>query len=198
MYQLQDLTVREYLALDRASERKFEYIDGALRLLTGGTGNHSLIAMNLGEVLRRLLKGQTCRVFNSDMRVKLSKRRYVYPDLTVTCDWRQQLSDDTVRSPLLIVEVLSPSTEAYVRKEKLSLYKEVESIQEILLVDSSVQSIEVYRRSEDEPGLWSHHAFSVAGELELASLEARFPIAAVYEQTTVPEELEAHIPTEER
>ena len=72
MRQPQDFTVSEYLALDRASERKFEYIDGALRLLAGGSGNHSLVALNLAATLRELLRSQTCRMFNSDMRVKLS------------------------------------------------------------------------------------------------------------------------------
>ncbi len=187
MRQLQDFTVSEYLALDRASERKFEYIDGALRLLAGGSGNHSLVALNLAAMLRELLRSQVCRVFNSDMRVKLSSKRYVYPDLTITCDPRQQLDDDTVHAPLVVFEVLSPSTEQCDKTEKRRYYKAVESIQEVILVHTRAQFVEVHQRSQQEPALWVYRAFAFGEHVVLASLHVTFSVAAVYEQTAVPE-----------
>lgn len=116
------MTVEEYLAYDRASEVKHEYIDGFVVALAGGTTAHNRLTLNMVMILAEHLgqKGP-CRVYASDMRVLVSKTRYFYPDVVVSCDVADhQDESDTLRSPHMIVEVLSSSTEAKDRGEKLA------------------------------------------------------------------------------
>src|SRR3954452_10180237 len=110
-------SVEEYLKIDEDSyEARYEYIDGDIidiRMLAGGTNNHSKIAGNITTILNNLLSESACSVYTSDARVQLSPSRYVYPDITVSCDEREQGNDKTLLYPRLIIEVLSPGTEAY-------------------------------------------------------------------------------------
>src|SRR6266702_2310495 len=110
------MTVEEYLQLDHVSlERRYEYIDGQLRLLAGGTADHAVISANIITILRDLLRGSSCRVLTSDARVRLSDTRYVYPDVTVSCHEQDRGRIDSIRFPDLVVEVLSPGTEGHDR-----------------------------------------------------------------------------------
>src|SRR5207248_121937 len=109
----QTMSVEEYLDLDqRSTEAHYEYIDGYVRMLAGGTPDHAKIGANIIGVLYGLLEGSPCSVYTSDVRASLSETRYVHPDVSVSCDTRDQEQDDTIQYPCLIVEVLSPSTEA--------------------------------------------------------------------------------------
>ena len=113
------MSVEDYLALDRNSvDARYEYIDGYAYMMSGGTLNHSTISINVTSLLRNLLRDGACRIYNSDARVRISAARYVYPDATVSCDERDRGTGDTIYFPRLIVEVLSPSTEAYDRGQK--------------------------------------------------------------------------------
>ena len=113
------MSIEEYLQLDRSSiERRYEYIDGYVTMLAGGTLDHASISANIISILRRSLRGSTCRVFTSDARVRLSKTRFVYPDASVSCDEHDRGQSDNVQSPRLVVEVLSPGTEGYDRGRK--------------------------------------------------------------------------------
>src|SRR5437763_33372 len=110
------MSVEEYLQLDRSStEARFEYIDGYVTMLAGGTLDHATIGANIITILRRSLRGSPCRVFTSDARVRLSLTRFVYPDATVSCDEQDRGQSDNVQSPRLVVEVVSRSTEGYDR-----------------------------------------------------------------------------------
>lgn len=174
------MTVEEYLELDRKSEHiRYEYIDGQLRMLAGGSLNHSMISLNIAVALRGQLRGRSCRVYNSDARVNLSKSRYVYPDVTVTCDGRDRGAHDTIRSPRVVFEILSPGTEDYNRGRKFTYYRDVPTIQEYVLVASDCQLIEVYRRASEK--LWTIHTFGQDEFVELASLGVRFSVASAYE-----------------
>lgn len=174
------MSVAEYLQLDRTSnEARYEYIDGYAVLLAGGTANHATIGLNVASLLRRLLRGGPCRVYNSDLRVRLSEERYVYPDVSVSCDERDRGETDTIHTPRLIVEVLSFSTEAYDRGRKFAFYRECSTIQEYVLIDSQCQAIDVFRR--EKGSLWTFHAFGPGEDVGLASLNLRFPVDAVYE-----------------
>ena len=103
------MSVEDYLALDRSSrEARYEYIDGVATLLAGGTADHATICVNLTSLQHSALRGKECRVYNSDLRVRLSRTRYVYPDLSVSCDTRDRGQTDTLQSPRLVIEVLSP------------------------------------------------------------------------------------------
>lgn len=181
------MSVEEYLTLDRNSiEARFEFLDGHVYMLAGGTANHSIISANMIRELGLLLRGGPCRVYTSDMRIKLSERRYVYPDVTVSCNERDRGAVETLQSPCLVVEVLSPSTEGYDRGKKFSYYRACPSIQEYVLVDTQWQAVEVYRRASEN--LWTFHPFGPGEQVELASLGVSFPIAALYENIAMPED----------
>src|SRR6266700_4200088 len=173
------ISVEEYFQFDEDSyEARYEYIDGHLRMLAGGTPNHAKISINISTVLNTALSEGSCSVYSSDIRVRLSESRYVYPDVTVACDEQQQGDGNMLLYPRLAVEVLSPSTEAYDRGEKFTYYRECSTIQEYVLVNTQRPFIEVFRREANN--FWMYHAFESGEEVELASLNVRFPVMEVY------------------
>ncbi len=181
------MDVEDYLQLDRSSsETRYEYIDGHVRMLAGGTPDHAKISANMIGVCYGLLEGRSCSVYTSDVRVRLSATRYVYPDVSVSCDARDQEQGDMLLYPRLIVEVLSPSTEAYDRGRKLAYYRACPTIQEYLLIDSQRPSIEIFRRERDI--LWTYHAFGPHDEVELTSLGVHFPLAKIYRNVVFSED----------
>src|SRR6185437_17008360 len=181
------MSIEEYLTLDRNSlEARYEFIDGHAYLLACGTANHSIIGVNIISTIHSLLGDSPCCVFNSDLRVRLSETRYVYPDATVSCDKRDRGQIDTIQYPQLTIEELSPSTEAYDRGRKFGYYRACPTMQEYVLVDTQRQAIEVYRRETD--ALWTLHPFGPGDEVELASLGVHFPVAEAYQDVVFPDE----------
>jgi Uma2 family endonuclease len=173
------ISVEDYLTLDRASkDARYEYFDGELRMLAGGSNYHSTIMINLISILHGLLRGSSCRVHGSDMRVQLSKTRYVYLDATITCDQRDHEFSDILRHPRVVIEVLSPSTEATDRGKKFTLYRECPTVQEYVMVDAQSVQVEIYHRID---GKWTLSTFGPGNKVELESLNIRFPIEEVYE-----------------
>lgn len=172
------IDIEDYLVLDQNSKNaRYEYLDGELRMLAGGSTYHSAIIANLTAILGRSLENGPCWVYNSDIRLKLSEARYVYPDVSVSCDQRDKELDDTIRYPCLVIEVLSPSTEAIDRGKKFIYYLESQVIQEYMMVDSQSIRIEVYHREEDG---WKLHTFRPGNTVSLEILGIQFPIDAVY------------------
>ena len=165
-------------------------MDGSAYALAGGTLDHSAIGVNLVSLLHRLLRGGTCRVYNSDARVRLSPTRYVYPDLSISCETRDRGQTDLLTAPRVVVEVLSPSTEEYDRGAKFALYREGPTLREYVLVATAGQSVEVYRRQDPDDqrdqATWALHPFGPEDEVELASVQVRFPVADVYADVDVP------------
>jgi len=181
------MSVEDYLTLDRNStEGRYEFIDGYTYRLAGGTLNHSTISANVIRELGNALRRGPCRVYTSDARVRLSKRRYVYPDASVSCDEREQGTGDIVQYPRLVVEVLSPSTEAYDRGRKSGYYRACPTIEEYVLVDTQQMAVEVYRREQER--FWKLSPFGPGDAVEFESLGVSFPIASVYENVTLPED----------
>ena len=181
------MSVEEYLQLGRSSiDTRYEYIDGHVIMMAGGTLDHATIGANIISILRNLLRGSSCRVFTTDTRVRISESRYVYPDVSVSCDTQDRGRVDIVQFPRLAVEVLSPSTEAIDRGRKLAYYRQCPTVQEYMLVNYQYPSVELYRREKNT--LWTYHVFEVDDEIELASLGVRFPVTAVYEDVVFPPE----------
>jgi Uma2 family endonuclease len=181
------MSVEEYLQLDRSSiDTRYEYIDGHVIMMAGGTLDHATISANIISVLRNLLRGSPCRVFTTDARVRVSETRYVYPDVSVSCDTQDRGRVDIVQFPRLIVEVLSPSTEATDRGRKLAYYRQCPTVQEYMLVNYQYPSVELYRREKNT--LWTYHVLEDDDDIELASLGVRFPVTAVYEDVVFPPE----------
>ena len=160
------IDVEDYLLLDRNSkEKRYEYLDGELRMLAGGSTYHSRIIANLTGILYSALRGSSCRLYNSDIRLQLSASRYVYPDVTVSCDRRDQELSDMIQYPRLIVEVLSPSTEIIDRIKKFAYYRECPTVQEYVMVDSQSILIEIYRREDDG---WKFYTFGSGSTIKFS------------------------------
>jgi Uma2 family endonuclease len=172
------LTADEYLAWERTNQERHEYIDGRITPMSGGTADHSALSVNVTSTLHALLRRGACRVYNSDMRVQLSATRYVYPDASVSCDPRDRGQIDELHFPCLIVEVLSPTTEAHDRGEKFGFYRACPTIKDYVLVNASRAEIEAYRRAGS---FWALTTFGPEDEVELASLGVRLPVAEVYD-----------------
>ncbi len=116
------MTVEEYFQLEENDpETRYEYIDGNVYAMASGTANHDTIKSNIQRILWNLLRGSSCRVYSSDMRVYVSEERYFHPDVTVTCDPRDRGRVKAIQSPRFIVEVLSPSTELIVGRMQIGI-----------------------------------------------------------------------------
>ncbi len=176
---IRQMTVAEYFAYEEESEIKHEYIDGEIYPMTGGTLIHATIIMNTGGELRQRLKGRDCIVISSDMRIRVSPSRYVYPDLSVVCG--DPVTDDksiTLFNPTMIAEVTSPSTVDYDRVIKRDYYETIPSIQAYLVIDQHRVLVELYMRRE---GGWLLHRFSnLDAEVPLAPLDCDLPLADIY------------------
>lgn len=182
------MSVEEYLELDRNSlDARYEYIDGVVTLLAGGTTNHSRISVNVTSLLQAALRGSSCEVFNSDLRVSISGTRYLLPDASVSCDPEDMAGEnDIIYSPRVIIEVLSPSTEATDRGKKFRYYQSCSSIQEYVLISTQELAVDVYRRASDK--LWTLHPFGRGDAVELKSINISIPLEALYENVTLPGE----------
>jgi Uma2 family endonuclease len=177
------MTVQEYFRLDyTVPNEKYEYQDGMIRLMSGGSGAHSLISGNMYIALRQNFRSGPCTVFNSDMRVQIEEGTYFFPDVTLSCDVADRRRDNKViRSPRIVVEVLSPSTEKIDRTNKLQAYQKCPTIQEIVLIDQFAPHVEVYRRDEEIEMEWSRSAYETGEEVALQSVDVFIPIDEIYQ-----------------
>ncbi len=185
----QHMTVEEWRELERTnSDAKYEYIDGQVYLMSGGSLAHSRISSNTLRALEDALASNSCYVYNLDASVRLAESRYTYPDISVSCDPGDQPTTEQlqVRAPRVVVEVLSDSTEGKDRIRKANLYHACPTIQEYVLIATKYQAVEIQRRSGHE---WTLHLFGPEDEIELASLDIRFPLSILYRGTAVPEML---------
>ena len=177
-------SVEEYLALEAASDIKHEYLGGIVVAMAGASPRHNLIATNVAIALGRLLATTPCRVFNSDQRVRIEDTgAYVYPDVTVVCE-TPRFTDERPRSltnPILVVEVLSPSTADHDRGGKLAHYRRLASVRDVLLVEPNEQRIEHYRRLEG--GQWLITDVT-EGAIRLESANGELLLAEVYAKTS--------------
>jgi Uma2 family endonuclease len=189
------MTVREYFMLDYIfPDAKYEYQDGRVRLMSGGTKAHSDIATNMLFALRQQFLSGPCSVQHSDMRVQVLDDTYFFPDVTVTCDVADRRRDNKIiRSPRIVVEVLSPSTEKYDRNEKLRAYQACPTIQEIVLIDQFAPYVEVFRRREEESSEWDHVYYESGQEVVLASVDVSIPIEEIYSGIDFDEPLEEYL-----
>ncbi|EKQ67677.1 hypothetical protein OsccyDRAFT_3961 [Leptolyngbyaceae cyanobacterium JSC-12] len=186
------LTPDEYLAWEAQQPIKYEYMDGEVYAMTGGTLPHNDIAVNLTSILRTTLRGTGCKVRMSDAKVRVAaKGPYFYPDLVVSCDERDRRAIEAIQYPKLIAEVLSPSTAGFDRGDKFRFYRRIPTLEEYVLIDSEKVGIDCYRKTS--AGKWELTAYpdDVADQenpiLELVSLDFQCPLALVYEEVEFPE-----------
>lgn len=172
------MTVEEYFRLEENDTTiRYEYIDGHVYAMAGGTANHDTIKSNMQRILWGLLRGSKCRAYSSDMKVYVSDTRYFHPDVTVTFDPRDRGTIQAIQSPRLVVEVLSPSTELIDRTWKLKNYRAHPTIEVYVLVDSRSFKIEIYRKEHNK---WIYDAFEDEDEIMLHSLNVHFSLVDAY------------------
>ena len=192
MVALQDsfprFTPEEYFAWEEQQLERHEYIDGEVYAMSGGTIDHGDIAGNFLSLLKIHMRGRGCKTLNSDCRVSVvGSTKYIYPDLSVTCDdslpetlrERDKSTPQYITYPCLIIEVLSPSTEAYDRGNKFKLYRQNPSLQEYVLVSTEAIEIELFRKGDGDN--WKIINYQAGDIVELTSIDLTVPIEQIYE-----------------
>jgi Uma2 family endonuclease len=178
------LTAEEYLDLEEKAEYKSEYMDGEMLAMAGATPEHDTIAANVVIYLGTQLKGTPCKVHTSDMRVALSPgNAYLYPDVSICCKDAQYIRGGTASllNPVVIIEVLSPSTEIYDRRKKFSKYKGIASLKEYVLVSQDEVLVERYARQPN--GDWMYSSLSSLDDsLKLTAVPAVLKLGDVYDR----------------
>jgi Uma2 family endonuclease len=178
------ITPEQYLELDRAAEFRSEYFDGFMYAMSGARLHHVMIAGNFVRNFGNRLR-QGCFAGSNDMRVRVSPRAYMYPDVFVVCG-KPQLADkreDILLNPTVIVEVLSPSTEAYDRGFKFHQYQLVESLQEYALVSQKEPRVEIFHRQSGGDWLLSD-AKGLDAKCRFTSVDCELELSAIYENIT--------------
>jgi Uma2 family endonuclease len=175
------LTEEQYLQIEREAETKSEFHDGRMFGMSGGSPNHALLS---GAILALLFRQMPpgCRVFSPDLRIKVAPAGlYTYPDCSVICGDLEFSGDqnDVVTNPLLIVEVLSPSTEDYDRGKKFEMYRTIESFREYLIIHQDRRHVEHYSKQDD--GSWVLREYSGAeASVPIARLGVHIPLGELY------------------
>ena len=175
------LTPEEYISAERKATLKSEYLSGEIVAKSGANNKHNLITINTASGLYNQLVDYAWRVFASDMRVGIdSGESYLYPDVSVVCE-RPRFEDDvldTLLNPIIVIEVLSQSTEAYDRGEKAERYKKLESLKEYILISQDRLNVEHYTVEE---GIWSVKELNNLNDtLILTSVNAELSLQQLY------------------
>lgn len=173
-------TYPDYLEQERTSGIKHDYLRGDVWAMAGGTPEHGRLTMSIGALIGNELKGKPCVVFSSDVRIRIEATdRSTYPDVSVVCGPDARASDDpdAITNPVVIVEVLSPTTERSDRGEKFSHYQRLASVQEYVLVSHDAPRIEVFRRQGQD---WLLSIYQAGATVALASIGISFATNDVY------------------
>lgn len=180
------LSPEEYLALERKAEFKSEYMDGVVYALAGASPRHNLIVANIIIALGGQLKARPCRVYPSDLRVRIpSSKGFFYPDVSVVCGDDEFADDerDVILNPTLIVEVSSETTAAFDRGKKFLSYQQIGSLQEYLLVSQDEILVEGYSKQGNDTWLYTK-VTGLEGSLSLPSIECELALKDVYDKAT--------------
>jgi Uma2 family endonuclease len=177
-------TPEEYLALEEKAEYRSEFDNGLIAAMAGGSFNHSRITQNIGYSLRDKLK-TSCESLTSEVKVQVHDyQKFYYPDVLVLCGEPifYEKRNDTIINPILIVEVISESTEAKDRGEKMLAYRTLESLQEYVLVSQDKAIVEQYSKISD--GNWIHKAtIGLKSKVKFESIEAELTLEEIYKRT---------------
>ena len=187
------LSPEEYISFERkfvpdAETVRHEYIKGKIISMSGASRAHNLISFNIAAELHPQLKGKESEAYISEMRVSApTTSSYFYPDLVVVCD-EPHFEDnqfDTLLNPIAIIEILSPSTEAYNRGEKFSHYRQIESLQEYILVSQDKVNVERFLRKPDE---WGYTSFQELNQkVPITSIACELSLEEIYDGVTFPD-----------
>ncbi|MEA5502342.1 Uma2 family endonuclease [Halotia wernerae UHCC 0503] len=174
------MSAEEYLIWEPTQEERYEYWDGEVVMMSGATRNHNRVSLNFSKLLDDGLVDRSCEVYIVDVKVQVEPgQKYFYPDVVVTCEERDT-DPQLVQFPCLIIEVLSPSTEAADRGKKFAKYRQSPTLQEYVLVQLAQPGVEVFRRNEQ--GKWVLWEYNLGDILLLESVNVEIAIADLYRQ----------------
>ena len=180
----QQMTFEQYLLLVNTSDRHYEYYDGEVHLMAGGSSNHATISLNFGAALDQALDDDSvCHPYVTDKLVRVASHKMLIPDVVVSCDTADHGESQIIDAPVLVVEVLSRSTEMTDRFVKLPLYQAKESIQEIIFISQTIQRVEVFSRSTTS---WLYQQYGAGQSFLLTSLEIEIAVRQLYRRLSIP------------
>jgi Uma2 family endonuclease len=183
------MTPQEYLAWERQQETRHEYVNGEIHAMTGASRRHNLVCGNLFASLHNQMRGKPCEVYSNDMRVKVKETgMYTYPDIAVACG-EPRFEDaqiDTLLDPVLIVEVLSESTEGYDRGAKFLHYRNLASLRDYLLVAQAEYRVEHYARQDGNRWLLTEFQ-ALDDSITLTSIDCILSLRDLYERVELPQ-----------
>ncbi len=166
------ITVEDYLAGEKISPIKHEYVEGEVYAMAGTSDNHNRIVNDFISILTAHLKGSGCEPFSSDIKVRVTANVYYYPDILVTCESNPD-SRYFRNRPILIIEITSPSTSHIDRREKLLFYQQMPSVLEYVVIDQHQMNVEVHRRQEN--GGWITYYFYEASDIVANVHQFKYP-----------------------
>jgi Uma2 family endonuclease len=178
---LKYISREEYFTLEESAKEKHEFYQGEIFAMAGGSFNHSAIGVNIITSLKTKLRGKSCQPTNSDMRVETPDSLITYPDATIFCG-EPELSENqcSLLNPIVIIEVLSPSTRAYDQGNKFLLYRSIPSFRDYLLIDSEKFHIQHFRKVDNNEWIL-HDYFSVSDKIYFNSIQESISMAEIYE-----------------
>ncbi len=173
------MTADNYLKWESQQEIRHEYCNGEVSAMAGGTKNHDELAFNVRRLLIDKVESDGCRMSGSDVKVMVKEGlSFRYPDLSVSCDERDEGSDTFYTFPNLIVEVLSDSTETVDRAEKFQEYIQIPTLEEYVLISTKRMQVECFRRGEGR--MWLYFPYREGETVEIASMGVELPIEQLY------------------
>jgi Uma2 family endonuclease len=176
------ISVEDYLEGEKVSPVRHEYFHGEVYAMAGASDNHGRISINLTTALSIHLRNSPCEPFSNDTKIRVTPSVYYYPDILVTCEENPE-NPYFRNNPILIIEIVSKSTERIDRREKIFLYQQIESLQEYVVVDQYRQKIQVHRRQAN--GGWITYFFDENDEsVELSSIDLNIPLHEIYRRVT--------------
>lgn len=180
------VSYQDYLAMEEVSQERHIYWDGEIFAMAGGSETHTLLETNVGALLFNALRGRPCRAHSPNRRLRpLDAERGVYADAVVICGRSQPHPEDAqaTTNPVVIVEVLSDSTEAFDRGDKFALYRRFSTLRHVLFISQKARKVEVYTRSEG--GVWELRDHQGGETLSLDAIDVKLAVDDLYEGTEV-------------
>ncbi|HTE12725.1 MAG TPA: Uma2 family endonuclease [Chitinophagaceae bacterium] len=184
-YSKQKMSIGEYLAFENGASEKHEYYQGEVFAMSGAKLTHNEIVMNTATTVKQFLKGKTCKPYNSDQRIYIEKNTlFTYPDISIFCNGVITLNNDEMNAvnPSVIIEVLSPGTKDYNRGMKFKLYRDIDSLNEYILIDSESINVEAFAINQN--GFWELREYKNIHEtLFIQTIQMEIPVSSLYEGT---------------
>jgi len=173
-------SAEDYLTWEERQQEKHEFVAGEVFAMTGARQEHVIVSLNIASALKQRLRGTPCRAYIADMKLRIDAvDAFFYPDVMVSCNPSDRQSEQFIANPKLIVEVLSVSTADYDRGGKFVAYRQLESLQEYMIVDIDHRRVECFRRTADND--WLLHDYIGESDCRLTSLSLSLPMAEIFE-----------------